>query len=62
MIQHPCFEEIAVSESDNRESMRWNAYVWRQIACVGARRPWPRFAEAFRSDGEGMVQLGGSGT
>lgn len=33
-----------------------------RLHAVGGRRSWPRLADAFRSDGEGMVQFGGSGT
>jgi hypothetical protein len=32
------------------------------LHAIGGRRSWHRFADAFRSDGGGMVQLSGSGT
>jgi hypothetical protein len=34
MIQHPCFQGAGPCRNWTiRESMRWNAYVWKQIAC-----------------------------
>ena len=60
-IQHPCFKEVAVPESDNSRKRALLTSGGR-LHAVGGRRSWPRLADAFRSDGEGMVQFGGSGT